>query len=359
MFSFLKKLFGSKPERDQLVDPQAKLEFDRKAEDEDIHSFHADADVHRLMIKATSIRKTDGYTAAIRYLQELAEYYRREQNTAMIVCMNKLIPYMKRDESLSKEDTRQYLEAYISGVPDTDPYFLKLHIIMAKLLAESSTEKAISYLEDFLDKNGTGINSYDHQLVLAGLYIESKILSRAKQTLRSLRGLLSEGLERTDHIKKERKWQGTCALLDHELGGDSCRTKYLFHRFMEFALDMARVLDPMQIRHFHERKDLYYKGKRGFIEDERYRETIKLLGLENREENLISDIYGFCFEEMPGLLGVSKNQMDYRPGTSESLEELREKKLFARKTFTETALLEDSIKIIIQKYLDWSGTDKC
>ncbi len=77
--------------------------------------------------------------------------------------------------------------------------------------------------------------------------------------------LLSEKMDRYELIKLERKWYRSSAKLNLMNPGEFGMIKFLNHRFIEFSLDMARVLDPMHIEVFHERKDLYYRNERGFV----------------------------------------------------------------------------------------------
>ena len=362
MISFLRKLFrrSSSTQKSGTLGAEPKLAFSKSATDEPVHKFQADADVHKLMIKATRIRKEEGYPPAIQFLQDLAEHYLKEQNTAMVACIKKLIPYMKRNENLKDEEIKTYLEDYIERAPDTDPYFLNLHITMAELMKSFGHKKAIKYLAQFLKEKGSSINTYNHQIFLAELYIDIDHSNEAKLILQSSRKLLQANkLERTDHIKKERKWHRTCAKLNLSLPGEICKSKFIYHRFMEFSLDMARALDPMQIAHFQERKDLYYKQERGFSKDEKYLKAISDLGLDETKDSLLRDIYGFCFEEMPAILGVSKKQFNYKPGDAESLEELQVKKRFYKKPFTELNSLENRVNKIIKNYIKWGGNDNC
>jgi len=362
MISFLKNLFRriSSTQKSGTLGNEPKLAFSKSVTNKPVHKFQADADVHKLMIKATRIRKEEGYPPAIKFLQDLAEHYLKEQNTALVACINKLIPYMKRNENLKDEEIRVYLEDFIDRAPDTDPYFLNLHITMAELMKSIDHKESIQYLAQFLTEKGSSINTYNHQIFLAELYIETDQPNEAKLILQSARELLQDyKLERTDHIKKERKWHRTCAKLNLSLPGEICKSKFIFHRFMEFCLDMARALDPMQIGHFQERKDLYYKQVRGFSKDEKYLKAISDLGIDETKDSLLRDIYGFCFEEMPAILGVSKKQFNYKPGDAESLEELQVKKRFYKKPFTEINTLEDRVNKIIKKYLKWGGNDNC
>ena len=362
MISFFKKLFrrGSFTKKSGTLGNEPKLAFSKFVTDKPVHRFQADADVHKLMIKATRIRKEEGYPNAIQFLQDLAEHYLKEQNTALVACINKLIPYMKRNDNLKDEEIRTYLEDYIKRTPDTDPYFLNLHITMAELVKSFDPKKAIKYLSQFLTEKGSTINTYNHQIFLAELYIETDQSNEAKHILQTGRKLLQDvKLERTDHIKKERKWHRTCAKLNFLLPGEICKSKFIYHRFMEFSLDMARALDPMQIGHFQERKDLYYRQERGFSKDEKYLKALSDLGIDETKDSLLRDIYGFCFEEMPAILGVPRKQFNYKPGDAESLEELQVKKRFYKKPFTEIKTLEDRVNKIIKKYIKWGGNDNC
>jgi len=362
LISFFKNLFrrSSSANKSGTSGNEPKLAFSKSLTGEPVHKFQADADVHKLMIKATRIRKEEGYPKAIQFLQDLSEHYLKDQNTALVVCMNKLIPYMKRSENTNDEETRKYLETYINRLPKTEPYFLNLYITMAELIKSFNHNEAINYLENFLSAKGSTINTFNHQIFLAELYIDSGQNDETKLILKSARELLKKNkLERTDHIKKSRKWHRISAKLNLSLPGEICKSKFIYHRYMEFCLDMARTLDPMQIEYFQVRKDLYYKQKRGFSKDDKYLKAISDLGLDESKDSLLRDIYGFCFEEMPAILGVSKEQFNYKPGDAESLEELQVKKMFYRKPFSEINEIEESVQKIIQKYNKWGGNEDC
>ena len=310
-----------------------------------------DADVHKLMIKATGIRKSQGYGVAIQYLKDLVEAYLREQNTALVVSVNKLIPYMKRDVQTGNDEIKSYLQDIISRAPEDDPYFLNLHITMARAIQSNNSVEAIGYLKSVLDSKGYKKETYDLQIELVELYIEDGELDTARKLLEDCKQLLSSYKDRFDRIKKERKWHRASAHLFFKQRIHNGYMNYIFHRYIEFALDMARVLDPMHIDNFHKRKDLYYKMERGFVESESYLESIRELGLEDKQDALLREIYGFCFEEMPNILGVSEKVLNYHPGDMESLEEIREKKVFFRKPFTELPEMESRIRRILQNYV--------
>ncbi len=354
MIEFFKRLFHirNKKRYPEYIGSNPELDFDNTLQTSKKPRKHPDADVHKLMIEATRIRKTKGYPAAIKYLRDFAEYYLEEQNTALITCMNKLIPYMKRGTIQDNDEIKKYLEGIISRAPTkTEPYFLNLHITMANLFRSYDIEEATTYLKNTLEKHGYTIDTYNIQIHLTDLLSENHKTTEAKASLLHAKTLLNDKLERFKLIKMQRKWHRSYAYLNLFLDNSNNKVNYLFHRFVEFALDMARVLNPIHIDQFHERKDMYYKKERGFVDTESYNKVIQELDLEQRKDSLLKEIYGFCFEEMPAILGVSERQLHYQPGDQESLEELRQKKIFHRKPFKELPVLEDKINHIVQKYI--------
>jgi tetratricopeptide (TPR) repeat protein len=318
-----------------------------KRKREKIHS-----DVHKMMIRATKIRKTEGYGAAIVFLKELAEHYLNTQNTALVICMNKLIPYMKRDPEQKYKSTKKYLGDVINRSNQDNPYFLNLHITMANLIRSRNLKKAIEYLSQQLEKYQISPDTYNLQITLIDLLVENGEIQRANILLKQAKELLSGINDRYELIKKERKWFRSSARLHSKSPGKNHKVQYLNHRFIEFALDMARVSDPLHISCFHERKDLYYKGERGFIGTDDYEKTLTELGIESKKEALLLDIFGFCFEEMPEILGITKKQLNYVPGDLESIEELSAKKMYLRKPFKELPEIEKRVEKLVNKYIE-------
>ncbi len=310
------------------------------------------ADVHKLMIKATKIRKSEGYPPAIDFLQTLAEVYIETQNTALVICMNKLIPYMKRDPEFKFRNIKKYLENVIKRVPDDNSYFLNLHITMANLIKTQNLDKAINYLTKRLELYNISLDTFSMQITLADMLVDNGEIQEAQAILDKAKDLLPAISDRYLLIKKERKWFRSLAKLHLNSSGRSHKVNYLTYRFLEFAMDMARVLDPLQIDCFHQRKDLYYKGERGFIGTEDYEEVLVELGIENKKDAILKEIFGLCFEEMPEIMGITEKQLHYTPGDLESLEEYSEKKMFQRKPFTELPELEKRIGKLVGKYVE-------
>ena len=310
------------------------------------------ADVHKLMIKATKIRKSEGYPPAIDFLQTLAEVYIETQNTALVICMNKLIPYMKRDPEFKFRNIKKYLENVIKRVPDNNSYFLNLHITMANLMKTKSLDKAISYLSKRLELYNISLDTFSMQITLADMLVDNGEIQEAQAILDKAKDLLPAISDRYLLIKKERKWFRSLAKLHFNSSGRSHKVNYLTYRFLEFAMDMARVLDPLQIYCFHQRKDLYYKGERGFIGTEDYEKALIELGIEDKKESIVKEIFGFCFEEMPEIMGITEKQLHYAPGDLESLEEFSEKKMYQRKPFKELPEIEKRINKLVRRYVE-------
>lgn len=313
---------------------------------------HPDEDVHKLMIKATGIRKKKGYSEAVSFLKKIAEAYLREGNTALVTCMNKLIPYMKRDESIPFEEAKLYLEGIIQRKPEGDPYFLALHITMAELIRSESVDNAIDYLEQYLETVQVNYNHYDILIKLIDLYIEKQDTTKPRSLLHRTKELLNPSIERYEYIKKERMWYRSSANLHFLIPDEAGKTEYLYHRFVEFILDMARALNPIQIELFHQRKDLYYKKERGFEESEQFNAALQDLGIMGEKETILKRLYGFAFEELPMILNVTEKQLNFKPGQEESIEELREKKMYCKKPFRELPVIEDHIQKFVKQFVE-------
>lgn len=310
-----------------------------------------DADVHKLMITATRIRREKGYTKAIEFLKELSSGYLAEQNTALVTCMNKLIPYMKREGSLGFSGIHDYMKDIMNKVSPNEPYFRNLHLTMADLIRDKDPLAALEYISSRLRMEDPDMVDFDLLTMAAELNIGLGAREEALRNLDQALLLLGPRMERYQHIKKLRKWHRTAAVLAIHGGNREGASAYLFHRFMEFCLDMARVLDPVQIEQFHQRKDLYFKTERGFENTEHFRTAIEILELQEQQEKMIAGLYGFVFEEMPALLKVSHKQLHFKPGDPESIAELQEKKSFALRPFSEAGMLEDHIRHWLSGYL--------
>ena len=287
MFDFIKNLFSSNRERKKTLNQDPVLNFKKSRTPVEKHRFIVKEDVHKLMIKATGIRKKEGYTAAIIFLQKLAETYSDEKNTALVACMNKLIPYMKKDSDQKPDQIKSYLQKIIDQAPESDPYFLNLHITMARLIKSHEQDQAIEYLKTFLSDHGNNLQTYNHQIELADYLSENGEHQRAGVVLAQAHNLLNNSLERFDHIKKERKWHRSAAQLHFHMPSAEGKRKFLYHRFIEFSLDMAHVLDPIATHPFNERKDLYYKNERGFALGEDFSSALSALDLDSKKDALL------------------------------------------------------------------------
>jgi len=311
---------------------------------------HPDADVHKLMILATKIKRKDGYSKAIEFLKDISETYLREGNTALVSCLNKLIPYMRREPSISYKDTRDYLATIIDKIPANEPYFLNLHITMADHINSFDTEESIQYLSGVLDMDALTHHQYSMLIKLADLNIVNHSKKQAGKLLDIARNYIEPCTDRFDKIRRERLWFRTSASLAYN-EKDDANTDYLYYLFIEFLLDMSRVVNPMNIEDFHKRKDQYLKKERGFADSEKFHSTIKQLNIEDKKEAILKQLYGFAFEELPLILGVTKTELFFRPGDKESLIEIRAKKVFYRRPFRELSNIRDWVQKFVRSLI--------
>jgi len=305
---------------------------------------HPDADVHKLMILATKIKHKDGYLKAITFLKDIAETYLREGNTALVSCLNKLIPYMRREPSMSYIDTKDYLATILDKIPTNEPYFLNLHITMADHINSFDTGEAIHYLSSVINMDTLTHHQYNMLIKLADLNIVNQNEKQAQKFLDIARNYIDPCTDRFDKIRRERQWFRTYANLAYDKKNDAGNTDYLYYLFIEFLLDMARVVNPMNIEDFHKRKNLYFKKERGFADSEKFHSSIRQLNIADKKESILEQLYGFAFEELPLILGVTKTELYFRSGDRESLIEIRAKKVFYRRPFRELSNIRDWVQ---------------
>jgi len=355
MISFFRRFFfrRKKPTGDNgnLRIPFKELENNNSLKKRDSLVKHPDADVHKLMILATKIKRTDGYSNAIKFLKDIAETYLREGNTALVSCLNKLIPYMRREPSISYKDTRDYLATIIDKIPANEPYFLNLHITMADHINSFDTGESIQYLSGVLNMDDLTHHQYNMLIKLADLNIVNLNEKQARKLLDIARKYIEPCTDRFDKIRRERKWFRTSARLAYNEKNDAGNTDYLYYLFIEFLLDMARVVNPMHIEDFHMRKDLYFKKERGFADSEKFHSSIRRLNIEDKKESILKQLYGFAFEELPLILGVTKTELYFRSGDKESLIEIRAKKVFYRRPFRELSNIQDWVHKFVRSLI--------
>ncbi len=349
MISFFKRFFlrRKKPTGDN---GNFRIHF-KELEDRKPLVKHPDTDVHKLMILATKIKRQDGYSKAITFLKDIAETYLREGNTALVSCLNKLIPYMRREPSILYKDTRDYLATIIDKVPANEPYFLNLHITMADHINSFDTGEAIRYLSGVINMDTLSHHQYNMLIKLADLNIVNQSNEQGRKLLDIARNYIEPCTDRFDHIKRERKWFRTSANLAYNEKSDADNTDYLYYLIIEFLLDMARVVNPMHIEDFHKRKDLYFKKERGFADSERFHSSIRQLNIEDKKESILKQLYGFAFEELPLILGITKTELYFRSGDKESLIEIRAKKVFYRRPFKELSNIRDWVQKFVRSLI--------
>ena len=216
MISFFKRIFfrRKKPTGDN---GNLRIQF-KELEDSKPVVKHPDADVHKLMILATKIKRKDGYSKAVEFLKDIAETYLREGNTALVSCLNKLIPYMRREPSISSKD---YLATIIDKIPANEPHFLNLHITMADHINSFNAGESIQYLSGVIDMDALTHHQYNILIKLADLNIVNQDKKQARKLLDIARNYIEPCTDRFDKIRRERIWFRTSAGLAYNGTNDA------------------------------------------------------------------------------------------------------------------------------------------
>ncbi len=304
------------------------------------------------MITATKIRRESGYEVAIEFLKNVAEECLNRKLSDLVLCVNKLIPYMKQAPSVSFEDTNEYLDAILKRMPRDDGYYLNLFITKAELLKIRNLNKAVNYLKKVLVKYPAASENINFYLKLGEYYIFLKKKKKAIENIEKAKELLKRKRERYSHLRKQKKWHKLGKSFSIIFQGTNDSTNYLHHSFIEFLMSIALVTSPQNARMYRQYKENYLTGVWSLDKDEHFDVVLSQAGLTDKKNIICAELYKFAFDEMPDLLGVTKKQLAYKKGDSESMEEISNKKAFIDKAFTQYYEIESFVKELISNHLN-------
>ncbi|MBA7577891.1 hypothetical protein ES708_19747 [subsurface metagenome] len=219
--------------------------------------------------------------------------------------------------------------------------WIRIPALVANDINSFDTGEAIQHLSGVLNMDTLSHHQYNILIKLADLNIVNRNEKQVRKLLDIARNYIEPCTDRFDKIRRERIWFRTSAGLAYSEKSDTGNTDYLYYLFIEFLLDMARVVNPMHIEDFHKRKNLYFKKERGFADSERFHSFLRQLNIEDKKESILKQLYGFAFEELPLILGITKTELYFRSGDKESLIEIRAKKVFYRRPFRELSNIKD------------------
>ncbi|MFC2096826.1 hypothetical protein ACFLSI_00690 [Bacteroidota bacterium] len=310
-------------------------------------------DVRKKMIEATRIKREEGYESAIIFLKKVAEECLMRQLSDLVLCVNKLIPYMmKKDIAISYKETCEYLDDILERMPRDDGYYLNLFITKAGLIHIKDEEKAVNYLEKILNKYRAAKKNINFYLKLAEYNILLKRQKPAEENINKARELLKTKRERYSHIRKQKKWHGLSKLYALNFPEASSHTDFLYHTYLEFLMSICLITSPQNAKLFRHFRENYTNGTWKLDRYEKYNEVLEKSGLLNKKTIIHNELYDYAFNTMPEVIGVTKQQLAYVKGEPESIEEIRKKKVFPKKQFVEFYELDKFTKQLILKYQD-------
>jgi len=152
-------------------------------------------------------------------------------------------------------------------------------------------------------------------------------------------------------MRKQKRWHRLGKSYSLKFPESDYNKKYLYHSFLEFLMSISLVCSPQNAKMFRQYKDNYLTGAWSIDKDENFDQVLNSIGLTEKKNSMCADLYQFAFGEMPMILGVSKNQLAYKRGDPESMEEISRKKAFINKPFTQFNEIEKFTKGLIDKYI--------
>lgn len=308
-------------------------------------------DVRSKMIKATRIKRESGYELAIEYLQNVAEECLNRKLSDLVLCVNKLIPYMKQAPSVSYDETNNYIDNILTRMPRDDGYYLNLFITKAELLKIRDLNKAANYLKKVLGKYHAASGNINFYLKLGEYFILLKKKKKAVESIKKARELLKTKRERYSHIRKQKKWHMLGRSFSLSFPSKDYNSEYLYHSFLEFLMSIALVVSPQNARMYRQYRENYQNGVWSIDKDEHFDQILNKSGLTDKKNLICAELHKYAFDEMPDLLGVTKKQLAYKRGDTESIEEISRKKSFINKPFTQYNKIEAFVNDLINRHI--------
>lgn len=303
------------------------------------------------MIEATRIKRKSGYGEAIIFLKNVAEECLIRKISDLVLCVNKLIPYMRQDPNISYKETCDYLDGILSRMPRDEGYYLNLFITKAELLKINGIKDAIKYLNKVLKIYNAARENINFYLKLSEYYILQKRKTKANENILRAKELLKRKRERYSHLRKQKKLHELACLysINFDFGED--QIDFIFHHYMGFLLSIALVTSPQNAKLFRQYRENYNTGTWDIAKDDNLDLFLSRVGLKDKKLIIHKELYTFAFEKMPEILGVTQKQLSYTRGEPESMEEISRKKTFPKKAFTQYYEIEAFVKDQINKHI--------
>jgi len=330
-----------------------KSRIDSSLKMEIVKSDHPDKynvyNVRAKMIEATRIKRNNGYGEAIIFLKEVAEECLIRKISDLVLCVNKLIPYMRQDPNISYKETCEYLDGILNRMPRDEGYYLNLFITKAELLKINGINDAIKYLNKVLKVYKASSENINFYLKLSEYYIIQKKKRKANENILKAKELLKSKRERYSHLRKQKKLHELACLYSVNFLQNEDQIDYIFHHYMGFLMSIALVTSPQNARLFRQYRENYQTGTWDIAKDDNLDFFLSKVGLRDKKSIIHKELYTFAFEKMPEILGVTQKQLSYTRGDPESMEEISKKKAFPNKQFTQYYDIEAFVKDQINK----------
>ena len=383
MLSLIKNLFKKKtkslPEENkfdgQLIDSE-KLKFTDSVEGQDLNfsveiittvkstsKIEPNEEISLSTIKkqATRIKKENGISEAIKYLQNYIANDKIDINNLSYL-LEKLIPYMIKEKSLSEDDITSYvLEQYSKYSEKEKKEAINFHNDVSKLLKIINVQRAVSFLNETIGifkLNNDDPSLFNPIILLAEFNLEAKKPDEAFQLTRRALLMVTNFNDKESYLSKQSIITDLQARICYEGYSPPKYRDYCYHSLINYFLEICISLNnfPHSLVFFEDLKN-DFQNFNWSLANEIDNILENTSGIKNKNK-FLNDIYATAFTVVPELIGLPKKYLNPniidQTENNESERNMLYKLItaFEERPFKEIAKIHELTSKLISKYLD-------
>ena len=383
MLSLIKNLFKKKtkslPEENkfdgQLIDSE-KLKFTDSVEGQDLNfsveiittvkstsKIEPNEEISLSTIKkqATRIKKENGISEAIKYLQNYIANDKIDINNLSYL-LEKLIPYMIKEKSLSEDDITSYvLEQYSKYSEKEKKEAINFHNDVSKLLKIINVQRAVSFLNETIGifkLNNDDPSLFNPIILLAEFNLEAKKPDEAFQLTRRALLMVTNFNDKESYLSKQSIITDLQARICYEGYSPPKYRDYCYYSLINYFLEICISLNnfPHSLVFFEDLKN-DFQNFNWSLANEIDNILENTSGIKNKNK-FLNDIYATAFTVVPELIGLPKKYLNPniidQTENNESERNMLYKLItaFEERPFKEIAKIHELTSKLISKYLD-------
>ncbi len=316
MFSFFINLFKKndiisnddlQAKKDTVISIKVEIETNEIPETiSSIDEIMKNYDISEIKKQSTQIKDKEGILASINFIKDFVESNSIEFHE-LVSLLKKVIPYMKKEKTISEEEIITYITLQLDKIVDKDK--VENLTVIADILSQVSNQHGLEYLKLKLGEGETDNEKtllfFEPLILLSDFYLADRQGDMAFITIRRASMLVTYFAEKFDYLLKRKieaaKFANVC-LNEYKKANYA---GYIHYEIIVFILEIA--CDAIAFPHlssFYYRKSICFKEGWYFESNKDMDNALEYLNILKYKKELLNEIYNFAFNEVPLMMGI-------------------------------------------------------